>query len=117
MRCVNRQLLTIAAVVSSLLCVTAALMWINSFAFDYFPPANVFSNMKPTTSTLKWQCVWLVSGTTAFVCWFLVYRSTRTLRRRRHLGLCLHCGYDLRASKDRCPECGTPIPLKSEATT
>ena len=50
--------------------------------------------------------------------WFLVSCATAVLivpwmqRRRacREAGKCPTCGYDLRESRERCPECGTPIP-------
>ena len=39
----------------------------------------------------------------------LAVRLIHRRRKRMKLGLCLNCGYDLRGSKDRCSECGSPF--------
>ena len=53
--------------------------------------------------------IWLLTAGALAPGLFVAWRIwARRWRRRR--GHCAKCGYDLRASSDRCPECGTQIP-------
>ena len=48
--------------------------------------------------------------------YWLLNLTRRRIKKRHRLGLCLHCGYDLRATPqgNRCPECGTTSTLSVE---
>ena len=83
------------------------------------PPIRDFWHDKldvPVWSGPHW---WLVTATALPPLAWLGVRTRRTLvlRRRKRLGLCLNCGYDLRGSPGgRCSECGEAVPGKAAAS-
>jgi predicted amidophosphoribosyltransferase len=58
--------------------------------------------------------LWEVATPIWWVCLLLAIRPAvrlaGALGARRRKGQCEGCGYDLRASNDRCPECGQAAP-------
>ena len=86
----------------------------SSYGFDGFK--NFYTRWKPRLFSSKasdgtpWTQLAIPLWIPTLI--FAVYPAYRLLpfhrrRKRKRLGLCLKCGYDLRASKDICPECGT----------
>jgi drug/metabolite transporter (DMT)-like permease len=67
-----------------------------------------FSGMLKPEHGRWWQglLIFAVVITIGTLCFFHGRRES-VLALRREKGLCLKCGYDLRSTPERCPECGT----------
>ena len=80
------------------------------------PPQTIGTS---ETWFVPWCSVWLISGILP-VHYAFIGRRRRLQSKRRLAGCCAACGYDLRASKERCPECGASfriLPSSFHAST
>jgi len=57
--------------------------------------------------------VWYSGAGIVFLCavtlLLTIFRKAHIRSDRARRYACIHCGYDVLVSKDRCPECGRPI--------
>lgn len=77
------------------------------FDFGSYLPSSNHKGFPPLGWVEMWYG-WLIIALAALPAWTLRRWHREIKRRRKSLNLCATCGYDLRATPQRCAECGTP---------
>lgn len=91
-------------IVGVFLCASAFVL----LAYIFFNGIGVGDTALIDAGQAEWAVMAVFFAIGGKVMIWLAFRQPRAESRRRQ-GLCESCGYDLRASTDRCPECGQPI--------
>ena len=84
--------------------VTAGCVWIEHYAWQRLRFTSEHNQFLALFRAVAYAPFWAAVAST------IAFGVTRLLplllRRRRVPGVCCGCGYDMRATPDRCPECG-----------
>jgi hypothetical protein len=76
--------------------------------WGYAPPPP--PQVPPAPPDVRWSINYATLAGLGMLLFVAARIATPTPRPSRFANLCPACGYDLRATPDRCPECGTPPP-------
>ena len=107
----GRWVFNVLAGVSLLLCLatTTFLVWAkftstSEIVYRRADHSSIIFDIPQLSPGIRWL---IIDFSFLPALWIAIFKFQQWKRKRSLVGICLNCGYDLRASPDRCPECRT----------